>query len=63
MMIFDVAKDGQHIKCGVAEFTAKKGQILMPDWMMERLNIGSKDDRVTVRLLRSTDLPKGTYSN
>ena len=62
LMAFDVAKDGFHIKCGVVEFTAKRGQIWMPDWMMERLRIGSQPDdgqetRVTVTFLPI--LPKG----
>ena len=59
LMVFEISKDSSHhLKCGVAEFTAKRGQIWMPDWMMERLNI-VKDDKVTLSLLKSRDLPKG----
>ena len=59
LMVFEISKDNHHhLKCGVAEFSAKRGQIWMPDWMMERLNI-VKDDKVTVSLLKSRDLPKG----
>ena len=58
LMAFNVeAKDtGLHLKCGVVEFTADRGQIWMPDWMLQRLGIAERDT-VTVTLLQN--LPKG----
>ncbi|OEL26277.1 Ubiquitin fusion degradation protein 1-like protein [Dichanthelium oligosanthes] len=43
--------------CGVLEFVADEGTVVMPDWMMQNMRLRAGD---TVRM-RSAALPKGTY--
>ncbi|RLN22488.1 hypothetical protein C2845_PM07G09420 [Panicum miliaceum] len=43
--------------CGVLEFVADEGTVVMPGWMMENLRLRAGD---AVRV-RSASLPKGTY--
>ncbi|GFZ20922.1 ubiquitin fusion degradation UFD1 family protein [Actinidia rufa] len=43
--------------CGVLEFSAEEGFVLLPDWMMKNLNL-EEGQLVT---LENTTLPKGTY--
>ncbi|XP_057484926.1 uncharacterized protein LOC130771329 [Actinidia eriantha] len=43
--------------CGVLEFSAEEGFVLLPDWMMKNLKL-EEGQLVT---LKNTTLPKGTY--
>ncbi|CAO2208114.1 unnamed protein product [Urochloa humidicola] len=46
--------------CGVLEFVATEGTVVMPRWMMANLRLG-EGDNVLVRSASSSSLPKGTY--
>lgn len=62
LMVLDIvsqANDDLHVKCGVIDFNAEPGQIWLPQWMMERLKLGKKDE-VTVTLMAGEALPKAT---
>ncbi|XP_039852159.1 ubiquitin recognition factor in ER-associated degradation protein 1-like [Panicum virgatum] len=51
------ASDPRTSHCGVLEFVADEGTVVMPGWMMENLRLRAGD---AVRV-RSASLPKGTY--
>lgn len=48
---------GRQSHCGVLEFTAEEGSIIMPEWMMKNMQLQGGD----LILIRSTNLEKGTY--
>ncbi|KAF8651668.1 hypothetical protein HU200_063179 [Digitaria exilis] len=58
-MLFELHNDStQRIShCGVLEFVAEEGMIIMPYWMMQNMLLQEGD---TVRVKNAT-LPKGTY--
>ncbi|EAY95248.1 hypothetical protein OsI_17067 [Oryza sativa Indica Group] len=58
-MLFELHNDAtQRIShCGVLEFVAEEGMIIMPYWMMQNMLLQEGD---TVRV-KNTTLPKGTY--
>lgn len=47
----------QHSHCGVVEFTADEGFVLLPTWMMKNMKI-QEGELVNIR---NASLPKGTY--
>jgi hypothetical protein len=58
LQIFEIStKSGKRSFCGVHEFTANEGEIAIPLWMMENLNIADND---TV-FVRRVNLPKATF--
>ncbi|WCJ34042.1 ubiquitin fusion degradation 1 [Euphorbia peplus] len=54
--IRNIAKD-RVSHCGVSEFTADEGTVLLPSWMMKNLQL---EEGETISL-KSVDLQKGTY--
>jgi ubiquitin fusion degradation protein 1 len=58
-MLFEITNhsNGRKLHCGVLEFIANEGSVLMPHWMMQNLGI-EHGDLVKVE---SATLPKGTY--
>lgn len=49
---------GRWTHCGVLEFTASDGQVLLPSWMMRNLRVDEGDDIE----VESVQLPIATYS-
>jgi len=58
-MLFEITNhtNGRKLHCGVLEFIANEGSVLMPHWMMQNLGV-EHGDLVKVE---SATLPKGTY--
>ena len=58
-MLFEITNhsNGRKLHCGVLEFIANEGAVLMPHWMMQNLGV-EHGDLVKVE---SATLPKGTY--
>ncbi|EKX52015.1 UFD1-like protein, CDC48 co-factor [Guillardia theta CCMP2712] len=58
-MLFEITNraNGRKLHCGVLEFIANEGSVLMPHWMMQNLGV-DHGDLVTVE---SATLPKGQY--
>jgi hypothetical protein len=56
--VFEVStKSGKRSFCGVHEFIAPEGYVLIPRWMMDNLNIRNDD----VVHIRRVQLPKATF--
>ncbi|XP_065857079.1 uncharacterized protein [Euphorbia lathyris] len=58
-MLFQISNDskGRASHCGVYEFTAEEGTVLLPSWMMKNLHLEEGE----VISLKSVKLEKGTY--
>jgi len=58
-MLFEITNhaNGRKLHCGVLEFIANEGNVLMPHWMMQNLGV-EHGDLVKVE---SATLPKGTF--
>lgn len=58
-MLFELTNqmNGRKLHCGVLEFIANEGTVLMPHWMMENLGLGHGE----MVKVKSATLPKGTY--
>eukprot|EP01117_Protostelium_nocturnum_P006305 TRINITY_DN2276_c1_g1_i1.p1 TRINITY_DN2276_c1_g1~~TRINITY_DN2276_c1_g1_i1.p1 ORF type:complete len:987 (-),score=366.44 TRINITY_DN2276_c1_g1_i1:33-2858(-) len=57
-MIFEISADhGKTSHCGVEEFTAEEGSIIVPEWVLRNLKAG-ESDQINIRRVR---LPKGTF--
>lgn len=50
-------RTAQVIHCGVMDFTSEEGSVLLPQWMMEKMDFEPGD----VAVLKMVHLPKGTY--
>jgi len=58
-MLFELTNqiNGRKLHCGVLEFIANEGSVLMPHWMMENLGLGHGE----MVKCKSATLPKGSY--
>ena len=58
-MLFEITNqtNGRKLHCGVLEFIANEGSVLMPHWMMQNLGVDHGD----LIKVESATLPKGTY--
>lgn len=57
-MIFEISADhGKSSHCGVEEFTAEDGCIVIPEWILKNLK-AQEGDQINIRRVR---LPKGTF--
>jgi len=58
-MLFELTNpvNGRKLHCGVHEFIANEGSVLMPSWMMENLGVRYSE----LVKVRSATLPKGQY--
>ncbi|CAI0406618.1 unnamed protein product [Linum tenue] len=59
-MLFEIRNDSKErvSHCGVVEFTAEEGTMMVPGWMMENLKVEAGE----TLLLKSTTLEKGTFA-
>jgi ubiquitin fusion degradation protein 1 len=57
-MLFELHKQQRVSHCGVLEFVAEEGMIIMPYWMMQNMRL-QEGDAVHVK---NATLPKGTYA-
>lgn len=58
-MLFEMTNhaNGRKLHCGVLEFIANEGSVLLPHWMMQNLGVEHGD----LIKVESATLPKGTY--
>ncbi|PRP87573.1 hypothetical protein PROFUN_04600 [Planoprotostelium fungivorum] len=57
-MIFEISAERGHTSyCGVEEFTAEEGSVIVPEWVLKNLR-AKEGDQVTLRRVK---LPRGTF--
>ena len=54
-MMFEIMKNDHKVHCGMIEFTAAKGEMYLPQWMMTQLNISNGEKA----FIKYFELPHG----